>query len=240
MSRKSVEPPKIELNKSIFAAEYKPEIIFFKLMNSAAEAFPEYKDWQTNALSFTLHDYIHRCSVVISSGKFTYSQDSNDDNMEEKNIEKVIDSLPEALKLSSYNRLGYRRKYLIPVKMTFNELVTILNIKLYSQKPELTKILPSNIDDLLYRFFASDGDFRYRITVGPVEKKEIPQNIAFNQDLHLNPENRDDDYRSIIDKYPDVSVFIDFDIYRKEDSIPREEISLFWKEAKKRSEVTNK
>jgi hypothetical protein len=109
----------------------------------------------------------------------------------------------------------------MPVAMKFNELVTILYYKLFSQDAALTKIIPSKTEDLMYRLDASDDSFKYHITLGPVRKKEIPKYISVNKKLHLHPDEllKQEELSDIITAYPELAVLIDIDVYRDVDDI---------------------
>ena len=82
----------------------------------------------------TLKDFENRCSLTIKHDNFTYEQDSNNTEIENKNILDAIKILPNEFKFESFQRIGYRRKYFIPVTQTFESIVSILNIKLLFQK----------------------------------------------------------------------------------------------------------
>ncbi|MDO8736785.1 MAG: hypothetical protein Q7K29_06850, partial [Thermoleophilia bacterium] len=82
---------------------------------------------------------------------------------------------------------------------------------------------------------SSDGDIKFRITVGPVQKKEIPRHISLTQEHHLDPQTRETDYQKVIEAYPDVAVFVDIDIYREKDSIPTNEAISFYRDSQDRT-----
>jgi hypothetical protein len=120
--------------------------------------------------------------------------------------------------------------------MSFEELVCILNIKLFSQDNELKKTLPSNIDDIQYAIDASEGLLKFHITVGPLKREEIPRYISFTKKHHLRPQSSALDYDEISKGYPDISVFVDIDIYKESKEIPSGEASDFVNDARNRVE----
>jgi len=200
--------------KTIFQIRYKPKLEFYDLLMSAAQKLNEYPHWETNRLRVVLKDYEKHCSLSIGHNAFTYQQDSNDRKMEEKYIQQTLEYLPTALKIQFFNRLGYRKKYLISIKMSFESLVEVLYVKLFSQEDKLRRIMPSQVEDLMYRIDFKEDLYRYHVTVGPVKKFEIPKHIAYNIEHHLSPETREKEYQEIIAKYPDVAVFADIDFYQ--------------------------
>lgn len=226
-SRKQ-HPYRCSLYKTIFQIRYKPQLKFFQLMITAAQEFGEYPHWQLeDSSSVVLRDFEKRCSLAIRHNQFSFDQDSGEEEYQKKYIEKAIERLPKSLDINSYLRLGFRRHYLMSTQMTFDELVAILDLKLLSQEERLRKLMPPKFDDLMYRVDSSDGDIKFHITVGPVQKKEIPRYIGFTQAHHLDPQTREKDYQIVVDSYPDIAVFVDIDIYKVADVIQPDEAFNF-------------
>lgn len=234
MASKSIKP-NIILEKSIFQARYKPKVDFYDTLVTAAKLFEgKYKQWRTDRLLFQFYDYVEHCNVIIAYDSFSYEQDSSNSTLEQDNIEYMLKDLPGTLGITSYLRLGLRRYYLIPVHMPFDKLVTVLNSKLFSQDKGLLEFMPHSTDDLKYVINASDGDDKLNVTIGPVCKSEIPQYIRYNKDNHLKPETRESDYLSIIEKYPDVGVFVDVDFHNDKGEYPKDKVKTFVQTASKK------
>jgi len=229
--------PDISLYKTVFEARYKPALGFYMRLIPAAERLDEYPHWETDRLSVILKDPDKRCSLAIQHLRIVYHQDLSDITQEEERIQHALSELPEALEIPSYERLGLRRRYLIAVDVGFEELVRILNIKLLSQDERLKKVMPSVVDDLMYRVDFSEDPFRFHFTVGPVRGREMPQYIGFNKEHHLSQEGAEQDYSSIIKTYPSVAVFVDVDSYRQGE-IPTDEALEFTHKARNRVENT--
>ena len=206
---------KIELQKTIFQVRYKPNLEFYELLIPTSRKLTTYPHWQTNKLKVTLFDNEKHCNLNINHDSFTYEQDTGDISLEKKHIDNAIKILPSSLKISSYSFFGYRRQYLIPVKMSFESLVHVLNIKLFSQDSRLKKIMPKNIEDLTYRIDSIEGEYKYHFTIGPIKKNEIPRYIPYNQELHFKSTNLKNEYLEIINNYPDIAIFLDVDFYQK-------------------------
>lgn len=228
--------PRPSLRKTIFQARYKPSLKFYELLFPAAQEFDAYPHWETSRLYVILHDYDQRCSLAIRHENFSYEQDYGGVDSQRDNIKEALEKLPVSLDIPSYTRIGFRRQYLIPVSMTFEEVTAILKVKLLSQDERLTNILPPSVDDLMYRVIASDGNLKLGVTVGPIKKEEIPKYVVINQKHHLNPEEREQSYLEIVKRYPDTAIFIDIDVYRQEEEIPREAALPFLEEARDKSE----
>lgn len=226
--------PEPRLYKSLFEVRYAPKLDFFHLLYPAVQKLTGYPHWEVSQVAVTLRNFENLCSLSIQHNRFAYEQDTDQNKNERTYIEEALEKLPPALNISSCNRLGFRRKYLISTAMSFEELVLVMNLKLISQNTRLKEIMPSQTEALLYRVDFSDGNHRFHIHAGPTKKAEIPRFLEFNQENHLHPSSREEDYRAIINAYPEVSVFLDIDIYRAQENIPIGEALAFWEEAQKR------
>lgn len=236
MAKRKRSSPSIRLRKTIFEVRYKAKLDFYDLFFSAAQKMGEYPHWLTDKLSITLKDYEKRCSLTIRHRNIGYDQDSDEIEIEEKNIKKAMNLLPEGLNISSFARLGFRRKYLITMPMHFNELKDILDVKLLSQDRKFREILPTRVDDFSCILDLSDDNSKFHINIGPIEKSQIPRWIDFDKENHLDPETKQKDYLKILEGYPDAAVFIDIDIYREEKEIMVKKAFPFYIEARKRIE----
>ncbi len=224
----------IETHKTIFQARYNPQLNFYPLLFSAAQELDNYKDWETNSLSITMMDFDNHCNVLISNNSFSYEQDLENDELEAKRINEVVQKLPSALKISNFTRFGYRKRFLIPIKnMDFNSLVTVIDTKLFSRDETFRDILPK-VKDLTYRVDLFDNPFEYHLTIGPVAKSEIPNYVDFNIKRNLSLSNQAQQYQKIIDKYPDIAIFIDIDFFQQGESIGTNLIDEFVEIAKQR------
>jgi len=209
--KKSLTP---KMFKAVFQARYQPHLRFYDLLMEAAGKFTEYPHWRTNRLDVTLRNPDRHCSLAIKHDSFSYTQDSGDLALEAESVKYIVDELPSALELDTFTRLGFLRRYLLPVDMSFEELASVMIVKLYSQDSRLLEILPPTLEDFMYRIDSADENHRYHITAGPVRKNQIPQLLGFNRDDHLPPENAVETMHSIESKYPDVAIFFDVDFYR--------------------------
>ena len=197
----------------IMQVRYKPELTFYDLLYGAATKIENFPHWVTDRLNVTLRDYDEYCSVTISHNNFAYEQDSSDENLEVRNINHIIDILPSELDLVESTRIGYRRRYLIPVSMSFAELNSLMNLKVYSDSLRNLAGFPE-IKDMMYRVDLADGEFEANLTVGPVGQAEIPQRIGFNENHHIDP-NSENPLPKIYSAYPEVAVFVDIDVYQE-------------------------
>jgi hypothetical protein len=228
--------PKPGLQKTIFQARYKPALKFYELLFPAVQKFDAYPHWETNRLYVVLHDYEKRCSLTIRHTDFAYEQDYGEVDNQRDNIKEALEELPVSLDITSYTRIGFRRQYLIPVRMTFEELTAILSVKFMSQDEHLVNILSASVDDLTYVVVTSEDGVKSRIRIGPAKKEEIPKLVEINQKYHLDPENRERSYVEIVEKYPNIAIFVDIDVYRQDEEISTAEAPPFLDKARDKSE----
>lgn len=220
-----------EVRKTIFQLLYKPRLQFYDLLMSAASRLDQYEDWQTNRLNVELRDYEAHCSVTIDHTGITYEQDPGKTEVEAERIEQLLQVLPPALEVSSFIRFGYRHQYLIPVSMEFESLVSVMDVKFLSQDERLRELMPSKVEDLLYRVDAKEENHRYHVHIGPVRKAEVPQYIVFNRPNHLDPKKPEEERLAIIGQPPDVAVFIDIDLFRDGEGLSVKDAHAFREEA---------
>lgn len=203
------------LYKVIMQVRYKPELTFYNLLYGAAKKI-NFPHWVTDRLNVTLRDYDEYCSVTISHNNFAYEQDSGDENLEARNINHIVGILPSELDLVESTRIGYRRRYLIPVSMSFTELNSLMNLKVYSDPLRNLAGFPK-VKDMMYLVDLVDGEFDAHLAVGPVGQTEIPQRIGFNEGQHIDP-NSENPLPKIYSAYPKVAIFVDIDIYQEGES----------------------
>lgn len=229
--------PELQLQKSLFEVRYAPKLHFFHLLYPAAQKLTGYPHWEVSQVAVTLRNFEQLCSLSIRHNRFVYDQDTDQNRDEKTYIQDALENLPTALEITAYTRLGLRRKYLLPTRMSFAELVAVMDLKLLSQNESLKAIIPSRTEDLMYRVDGSDNDLKFHVQAGPVKKEEVPRYLEFNRNDHLDPAIREETYRNIIEAYPDVAVFVDIDLYCQHESIPIGETFAFWEEAQERVKI---
>jgi hypothetical protein len=228
-------PPTVQ--KAIFQLRFKPELDFCERMVTAAKRLPAYVNWKRSANNVKLLDFRNHCSLNIESSSFAYTQDSGDVELEKSRIAQAVQELPEALAVKRFDRLGYRRFYLMPIQMPFEALVLVLKGKLFSQDEKLSQILPSKLVDFGFTQILEDAAFKYNLQVSAARKVEIPALLQPNVDDHFQPgEGLDKRIREVFDGYPDVAVFIDIDAWKQPGDLTPSEIDALATEARKKNQ----
>jgi hypothetical protein len=217
--------------KTIFQVRYKPELKFYDLLMPAVQQQKDYPHWWTDRMSVTLGDVEQHCNLTVNHQSFTYEQDSHDMGMEAKHVGEAVSGLPGALQLTSFSFFGYRCFSLVSSEMSFEELVSVLNVKLFCQDENLRRILPKRVDDLLYRVDFLDLPNRYHLTIGALWREQVPQFIQFNRNYHLPPQNAEEEYQKIKAKYPNVSLLLDIDLCQMSEDLSLDDLNSFTTQA---------
>lgn len=225
------------LYKSAFQAQYKPELRFYERFFSAVRKLTQFPHWKTDGLHITLYDPDKGYSVGVQHNHFVYAQDSHDIEQEGKFIDELLNILPSELQLNTFMRFGLRRWYLIPVGFSFESLVKILGLKLFSQDNKIKQILHRNLEDFTYLIVITEPPYKARISVSPVRKNEVEQNIPLDKEHHLPILDRAKSYIEFVNKYPDVAILIEVDFFQQMDDMSFEDAVLFSTTA--RSRVSN-
>lgn len=204
--------PKVQ--KAVFEVRFKPDFTVIDRIFPAAKKLKSYTNWETDKLSIIVSNIDNRCSVKISSNNFAYIQDAENRELEAQNISEIIDVLPKALNVSAFTRCGYRCKYLIPVKVPFQRLTEICDVKWVSQNKRYRSFLPGSMVDIGVRYNLKDDDYFYHLHFGPVKKTELPDLLQFDKKHHLANESADLEYVKILTDYPDIALYADIDIFQ--------------------------
>lgn len=209
--------PQSVLHKFIFQAEYKPYLKFYDLLYSATDKLNGYNHWETNRLYVFLHDYEKHCTLAVRHNTFIYEWDYSGTDNYVNDVRDALEILPPLLEIKIFKRLGYRQQFLIPTNMKFEEINNILNLKFLAQDERLVNLFP-NVNDMSYVVNGSDGELEFRVMLGPMKQKEISNHVKINQKYNFAPD-RPSDYASVLSSYPEVSVYIDIDVFRRDEEI---------------------
>lgn len=224
--------PQAILHKVIFQAIYKPYLKFYDLIYSATQKLGGYEHWETNKVYVMLYDHEKHCNLTVQHNIFSYEWDYSGTENYIDDVRDALTILPASLEIETFKRLGLRKQFLIPTKMRFEEINNILSIKFLAQDESLMKLFPSGITDMSYVVVGSDDELQFRIALGPMKQKEIPKHIQINQKYNFRPD-KPNDYANVPSGYPDVSVFIDIDVFRRDEDIgiPADYAHTFLKKA---------
>lgn len=208
--------PQPELHKFYFQATYKPNLKFYDLLYPATQKLNGYKHWETNRLFVSMYDYEKHCTLSVQHNSFSYEWDYSGTTHYLDDVRYALETLLPSLEIEAFNRLGFRQQFLIPTAMRFDEISNILNLKFLSQEERLLNLFPSGVNDMTYVAVGSDDEFKLRITIGPMKRKEIRNHIRINKKYNFSPDDPQD-YASVLSNYPEVSVFLDIDIFRQDE-----------------------
>lgn len=210
--------PQPILHKFTFQAAYKPKLKFYDLLYSAIHKLSGYEHWETNRLYVFLHDYEKHCTLVVRHNIFAYEWDYSGTDNYLDDVREALEILPPSLEIKTFNRLEFRQQFLVQTKMRFEEVNNILNLKFLAQDEQLTNLVPSGVSDMTYVVVGSDDDLELRIMVGPMKREEISNYIQVNQKYNF-ASDKPGDYASVLSSYPEVSVYLDIGIFRRDEGI---------------------
>lgn len=202
----------IQIKKTIFQIQYKPELQFYNVLFSQKELFDEFHHWQTDKLKIVLKDYDLMHSINIEHNKTTYELDNYQKDIELKFINLIKDNIQSYVNDSKFTRLGIRRIYLLPVKFEHETLSELISIKCFSDN-FLTEIDSFPTDNAITVHF-KEHDSVGILTFGPIKKDEIPQLLKLNINNHIDPDSIDKFGKidKILNSYPNVSLYFDYDV----------------------------
>lgn len=203
------------LLKTIVRIQYAPTLSFFQKMYSAAEGLVDFRDWETDNSKIIRKDYLNRCSIYIGFNQLIYDQDSSDEILEQNRVSICFPHLISALNIAEVVQFSYKRIYILPVKLSFDKLNEILNVKLFSQNSQLLNILPKYPHDLKYVFNGSDDENDYLYTIAPIWRSQLESEARFNKQNHLSPFKPEQDYSEVLKSYPDSGVYLDLEISQR-------------------------
>jgi hypothetical protein len=82
--------------KTIFRADYMPDLGFYDKLFQVASELPGYKDWVTTGLAVTLQDFDNRCSFSLAHSFFVYARDmkpQHDSKFDDERIKELAKSV---------------------------------------------------------------------------------------------------------------------------------------------------
>jgi len=224
---------KIQLNieKVLFQIKYKPDLSFYDRLYSKDKIFSQFPHWQTDRLKVSLRDYEKKHSLTLKHDSITYETDKYVRKNEDEIITLISESIDEITSTDKISRFGHRFFCLAPTDMNFNDLVTILNLKLF--KRDFFGPLFNEPDDSTVTVTSSYKELKYRLQVGPMKNFEVPNFIKYNIENHIDPGSikKYSELSNLVENYPETSLFFDIDFFYLE-PIKSPDILKFYKDTR--------
>lgn len=198
----------------------------------------DFPHWEAGGLNVTVFDPKKRCSIGLAFDSFSFSQDSGDVAQENEYVKKMCDVLPSALQITHFRRLGLRRWYVKSVDMDFEDLTSILAIKLFGNQESLRRIFSGEWKDLMHVSIMEDKECQVRTQIGPVRRTEIPSLIPIDTQHHLEKERAQADMVAINADYPPVGLYAEMDcfVFNADNRITLEDANSFYSKAEAKIE----
>lgn len=203
---------KTEIKKSVFQIRYTPSLSFYDSLYKNEELFKQFPHWQTDRLKVVLADFSKKHSLTISHDNITFESDK----YKREELDGVVDLISKQVNSfttpDKIKRLGKRDFCLTPVKISFDELVEILNLKLFTKSfVDLSGKEPKDFQLTIQSKFE---DLNYRMVIGPIRDFEVPRFIRFNTENHIdiNSNSKYSELAELTENYPKTALFFDIDV----------------------------
>ena len=219
--------------KSIFQIRYDPKLCFYDKLYKNDKLADKFPHWQTDRLRVTLRDFDKKYSITIAHDNTFFESDMYHKQSEEEMISLLISEISNFVDDGTFSRFGFRRYYLIDKEMSFPELVEIINLKYFTNY--FKKIFEDQINDSTITIISSINGNDFRLMLGPMKKKGIPNFIKYNIENHIDPEpnKRVQELSKIFKNYPDIALFLDIDYYLTGKGLKKDSLEKFWETSKK-------
>jgi hypothetical protein len=204
----------IKSHKAIFKVDYKPKLDFYEKLTSIASGLEEYPDWRTDRLSVTLQNLDSQCSLNLAYNSFWYVREKKEDSTEgdAKRIRAALEKVVPTLENEKFLRLGLRRIYLYAVEMKFEELVSVIDAKLFSQNEVIKGGICPLPTDVAYVVDFIDDKLKVKLKVGPVRRGELELQLQPDRNSNFPVKMRGLPGEELYADYPSISLLIDIDV----------------------------
>lgn len=194
--------------KIAFEARFaKPSLLFYdKKSTIGNRLMRKFEHWETDGLITILTKPADKTLAAIEHNRVLVAKEFGGNltssSIPEEIIKNVIDSYSKELSLENLDRVGLRTMICVPLKLKFEELVSITKEKFYPKSKELIGIIGNSYKDTALAVVFELGNINNRLQIGPVKKEELLARVQFRFDYQ----------KEIL---PDVSLFIDFDCFQQ-------------------------
>lgn len=200
--------------KTIFRADFKPDLGFYDKLFQVASELPGYKDWATTGLAVTLQDFDERCSFSLAHNFFVYVRDmkpQHSSKFDGDRIKAIVDTVPARLKLTKFQRLGLRSWFLSPVKMKFEELVFIVNEKFLVRTKEIEEAISPSPTDVAYAVHFDEEKLKVALRAGPMRRGEVEAQFVPDRNSNFAVKERALPTEELFEDIPEVALLMDID-----------------------------
>lgn len=205
----------VPIKHIVLELRYAPTLAIYAKMDEIGLAFAEgFPDWERSALTLEIRNKRkHRRFFMSHHRAFYEAAGFSVEGPEFDWGKKLFDKLHHDLKFTKLLRLGVRQFVASRADEPFPKLVKLAVERLHPQSPELDKMVRGTIEDLAYvaNVVTPDG-WKYRLNVGPMERKQWFEVIHYEPNLFESKE----DFEKYKASIPERMFFIDMDSYRED------------------------
>lgn len=196
---------------------YKANLAIYSKMDEVGLHFQdEYPDWQRSALTLEIRNKKARRRFFISHSRCFYDVVGPMDNdiareMEEAN--ELFVRLAEAAQITKVTRVGIRQWAAFGKDQPFKDLAKRVKAKFHPAKGEIEAVLQGTVEDLGYIVdVAVEAGWKYRLWIGPMEKKQWFEIVVNDEGLFPTPL----DFATYKETFPSQFLYADIDSYKED------------------------
>lgn|GEM_PF-5212155 len=213
--------PRMALNnyKTVFRADYKPNLNYYSRMFDTAAQLTGYKDWVTTGLAITLQDFDERTSFTLAHNFLAYVRDvcpREDLGDDAKRVAEIVEKVPKQLDIGKFQRLGFRCWFLYPVEMNFEQLVFVVADKFLLQNKEIKEGICPAPTDAAYAVHFTEGSLKVVLRVGPMKREEVDVQFQPDRNSNFAVKERALPSEELFSNLPKASLLIDIDASQTE------------------------
>jgi hypothetical protein len=193
----------------VVEVRYEPTLAFYGVMDRIGLYFAShYPDWERSPLALEIRDKKGRRRATFTHNRsFFEAIDPSDPTAEIDRAVKLFDRLQSELKFTTVRRLGIRQWAALAEEQKFDKLVQNLSKKLHPQQEHLNNALHGVVEDFLYAAHVlTDTGWKYRLKVGPMERKQWFEIIPYEPALF--PDGKFEEFKNSV---PETMIFFDVD-----------------------------
>jgi hypothetical protein len=183
-------------------------------------------------MAITLQDFDTRTSFSLAHNFLAYVRDMHPrENLEHdaKRIAEIAEKVPPHLDIDSFQRLGFRCWFLLPVEMNFAQLVFVVADKFLVQNKEIKETICRSPTDTAYAVHFVEGDLKVVLRTGPMKREEIDNQFQPDRNSNFAVKERALPSEELFSNVPETSFLIDIDASQA--NVKRDGLAKFLTEA---------
>lgn len=204
----------IKTCKTIYQLRYKAHLEFYDKLMTIATRFSEFPHWETNRLRVTHKDVEAWRSLSINHDSVAYDTDKPDKDFDKEIISKINDTLREYIQEEDLLRVGFRQKIFVKSSLPWSDLKAVTLAQFYSAG--VIEITGARDTDSTAVFLIHSDALTTRITVGPLQRSELPRFLEVSWAQHTTISNDASLQAEYFAQFPETGLYFDIDVFSVE------------------------